>query len=48
MYACVFTYGCFDLTMCYNRDFGKWEKHTTGFGSRMLAKVCMYVHLSKL
>ena len=21
------------------RDFGKWEKYTTGFGSRILAKV---------
>ena len=26
------------------REFGKWEKYTTGFGSKILAKVCMYVY----
>ena len=26
--------------MVSDRDWGKWEKHTTGFGSRILQKVC--------
>ena len=25
--------------MISDRDFGKWERHTTGFGSKMLQKV---------
>ncbi len=25
--------------MVSDRDWGKWEKHTTGFGSKMLQKV---------
>ena len=32
------------ILVIYNREFGKWEKYTTGFGSRILAKVPIHVH----
>ena len=44
MYAYVYIILIIKLFI-YNREFGKWEKYTTGFGSRILAKVHMYSQL---
>ena len=52
VFVCTCMWICFNwyfILFIHNRDFGKWEKYTTGFGSKILAKVCTYyIHSSKM